>query len=107
MTKYKDILKVEFVDSLAHFDNGRDLFHIYRINRLLSNGSIISFDYYYLPSDDPNTVKVEINLREFGSLTFEINIKTSYGKVITKNKSEVIQNFVKNYDIFSEAPLKV
>lgn len=107
MTKYKDILKLEFVDALSHFDSDRKFFHIYRINRLLSNGSIISFDYYYLPSDDPNTVKIEIDLKSFGKLTFEINIKTSYGKVISKDKSKVIQNFIKNYDIYSEASLKL
>ncbi|BCK59744.1 hypothetical protein [Staphylococcus phage vB_SauH_DELF3] len=37
MTKYKDILKLEFKDALAHFKRDRKFFHMYRINRLLIN----------------------------------------------------------------------
>lgn len=107
MTKYKDILKVEFVDALAHFDTNREYFHIYRITRLLSNGSIISFEYYYLPSDDPNIVNLEIDLKEFGKLRFAIDVKTSYGKIVSEEHNKVIQNFIENYDVHSVAPLKV
>lgn len=103
MTKYKDILKLEFKDSLAHFKRDRRFFHMYRINRLLINGSIIYFDYYYLPSDDPNIVIKELDLQDFGKLRFEIDVRTSYGKIVTDNYMEIINDFLENYDTHSES----
>ncbi|WEW53604.1 hypothetical protein SPJ221_55 [Staphylococcus phage vB_SauH_SPJ2] len=103
MTKYKDILKLEFEDALAHFRQDRKFFHVYRIDRLLINGSIIYFDYYYIPSDNPNTVIKEIDLHEFGKLRFEINTKTSYGEIVTEDYMQIINNFFENYDVHSES----
>ena len=103
MTKYKDILKLEFKDALAHFKRDRVFFHMYRINRLLINGSIIHFDYYYLPSDDPNIVIKELDLQDFGKLRFEIDVRTSYGKIVTDNYMEIINDFLENYDTLSES----
>ncbi len=103
MTKHKDILKVEFKDALTHFKRDRDIFHMYRINRLLTNGSIISFDYFYLPCNDPDKVKCRIDLQEFGVIDFEIDIKTSYGKIITKNYAQIIDKFIDNFDVYSES----
>lgn len=103
MTKYKDILKLEFKDSLSHFRRDRQFFHMYRINRLLINGSIIYFDYYYLPSKDPNIVIKELDLQQFGKLRFEIDIKTSYGKIVTDDYMDIINDFLENYDVHSES----
>ena len=102
MTRYKDILKQEFKDSLAHFKRDRKEFHMYRINRMLINGSLIGFDYFYLPSDNPDTVIKELDLQEFGKLRFEINVQTSYGQIVTANYVDIINNFLENYDIYSE-----
>ncbi|WRW34720.1 hypothetical protein CF5_0069 [Staphylococcus phage CF5] len=105
MTKYKDILKLEFKDALSHFKRNRKKFHMYRINRLLINGSIIHFDYAYLPCNDPNIVMKELDLQEYGKLRFEINVKTSYGKIVTDNYLDIINNFLENYDVYSESEL--
>ena len=103
MTKYKDILKLEFKDSLSHFKRDRKFFHMYRINRLLINGSIIYFDYHYLPSKDPNIVIKELDLQQFGKLRFEIDVKTSYGKIVTDDYMDIINDFLENYDVHSES----
>ena len=103
MTKYKDILKLEFKDALAHFKRDRVFFHMYRINRLLINGSIIYFDYHYLPSKDPNIVIKELDLQQFGKLRFEIDVKTSYGKIVTDDYMDIINDFLENYDVHSES----
>lgn len=103
MNKHKDILKVEFKDALTHFKRDRELFHIYRINRLLTNGSIISFDYTYLPCDDPDKVKCRIDLKDFGVIDFEIDINTSYGVITTKNYSQIIDKFIDNFDVYSDS----
>jgi len=100
--KYKDILKVEFKDSLAHFSSDREEFHMYRINRLLTNGSLIHFDYAYLPSEDSKKVLVELDLRTFGKIVFEIDTETSYGKILTEGYEGIIQRFIEEYDVFSE-----
>ena len=80
---------------------------MYRINRLLINGSIIHFDYVYLPCNDPDIVVKELDLQEFGKLRFAIDVKTSYGKIVSEKHNKVIQNFIENYDVHSVAPLKV
>nr|DAN11210.1 MAG TPA: hypothetical protein [Herelleviridae sp.] len=103
MTMHKDILKIEFKDSLEHFDSDRHSFRMYRINRLITNGSIIDFDYFYLPSDDPHKVVVKLDLKSYGSLTFEIDIKTSYGKILTNNYNDVVQNFINDFNIYSDS----
>lgn len=102
MTKYKDVLKVEFKDALKHFDRTRNSYHMYRINRLMTNGTLINFDFYFLPSNNPDVVLQEINLKSFGKLTFEIDIKSSYGSIINNNYSEIINDFLENYPTESE-----
>lgn len=76
---------------------------MYRINRLLINGSIVYFDYYYLPSEDPNIVIKELDLQQFGKLRFEIDVRTSYGKIVTDGYTDIINNFLENYDVHSES----
>ena len=76
---------------------------MYRINRLLINGSIIYFDYHYLPSKDPNIVIKELDLQQFGKLRFEIDVKTSYGKIVTDDYMDIINDFLENYDVHSES----
>lgn len=102
MTKYKDVLKVEFKDALRHFDRTRNSYHMYRINGLMTNGTLINFDFYFLPSNNPDVVLQEINLKSFGKLTFEIDIKSSYGSIINNNYSEIINDFLENYPTESE-----
>lgn len=101
MTTYKDVLKVEFKDAISHFKRSRNIYHIYRINRLMSNGTLINFDFYFLPSEDPNIVTQEINLQEFGKLTFEIDVGSSYGQLITEDYVSVIDNFLDKYSVDS------
>lgn len=67
----------------------------------MSNGTLINFDFYFLPSEDPNIVTQEINLQEFGKLTFEIDVGSSYGQLITENYISVIDNFLDKYSIDS------
>lgn len=100
--KYKDVLKIEFKDSLAHFASERELFHMYRINRLLTNGSLIHFDYRYIPSDEKTKVVMELSLKEFGSIVFEIDTESGYGKILTEQYEDIIQRFINEYDVFSE-----
>ena len=103
MIKYKDTLKLEFKESLSYFNSDREFYHIYRINRLLTNGSILHFDYYFLPSDNPNEVICELNLNTFGKITFVIDVKTSYGKISTQGYKNIISTFLDEYSIYSEA----
>src|SRR5699024_10652658 len=98
-----DIHKLEFKHLMYHFKRDRKLFHMYRINRLLINGSIIYFDYHYLPSKDPNIVIKELDLQQFGKLRFEIDVKTSYGKIVTDDYMDIINDFLENYDVHSES----
>lgn len=102
MTKYRDVLKVEFKDAIGHFLRNRNTYHIYRINRLMSNGTLINFDFYFLPSQDPDKVIQEIDLKDYGKLTFEIDVTNSYGKIISDNYNDVINRFIENYDVESE-----
>lgn len=102
MTKYRDVLKIEFKDAIKHFAKKRNSYHIYRINRLMTNGTLINFDFYFLPSSDPNIVLQMIDLKEFGKLKFEINIHNSYGRLINEDYIDIIENFVSNYDVESE-----
>uniref|UniRef100_A0AAU8GSC2 Uncharacterized protein n=1 Tax=Mammaliicoccus phage MSShimriz1 TaxID=3230127 RepID=A0AAU8GSC2_9VIRU len=103
MIKYKDTLKLEFKESLSYFNGDREFYHIYRINRLLTNGSILNFDYYFLPSDNPTEVICELNLDTFGKITFVIDVKTSYGKIVTQDYKKIISTFLEEYNIYSEA----
>lgn len=103
LTKYKDILKSEFKDSLAHFKRDRSKFHLFVIDRLFVNGSILYFDYHYLPSENSSTIIKEIDLQDFGSLKFEIDINTSYGTIVTDDYLDVIDKFLEEYDIHSES----
>lgn len=102
MTKYKDTLKLEFKESLSYFNSDREFFHMYRINRLLTNGSILNFDYYFLPSDNPGEVVYELDLNSFGKITFIINVDSSYGKIVTEDYKKVISKFLEEYNIYSE-----
>lgn len=103
MIKYKDTLKLEFKESLSYFNSEREYYHLYRINRLLTNGSILNFDYYFLPSDNPGKVICEMDLNTFGKLTFLIDVESSYGSIITPNYKSVISSFLEKYNIYSEA----
>lgn len=102
MTKYKDVLKIEFRECMFHFIDNKNNFHLYRINRALTNGSLINFDYHFLPSDCVNKVYIQLNLSSYGLITFCIDVTTSYGYITTKDYENIINNFLNDYDIYSE-----
>ena len=102
MTKCRDVLKVEFKDAIRHFLRNRNMYHTYRINRLMSNSTLINFDFYFLPSQNPEKVIQEIDLQDYGKLTFEIDVTNSYGEIISDDYNDVINNFIENYDVDSE-----
>jgi len=68
----------------------------------MSNGTLINFDFYFLPSQDPERVIQEIDLKDYGKLTFEIDVTNSYGKIISDDYNDVINKFIENYDVESK-----
>lgn len=106
MTSFKNILKIEFKDAIRYFSKDNTKHHIYRINRLMSNGSLIDFEFYFLPHENPNIVIQEIDLNEFGKLTFHIDVNKSVGKLVTHNYKEIINNLLDNYEVNSESNYK-
>ncbi len=96
--RYRGILKVEFKDMLVKFLNERELYHAYAIGRACTQGTMLGFDYrYYTVEGNPNVIGKLIDLEEYGEIHFYIDVHSNYGKIVTKNSDEIIQNFLDNY----------
>lgn len=98
-TEYQDLLKTEFKDMLSKFLEPRDYFHVYAIGRTCTHGTMLGFEYrYYTISDKTDVVGKYMILNGYGEIHFEINCNSNYGRIISDNSTEIIENFINNYN---------
>lgn len=93
-------MKLEFCDVLSGLiSSDRRKYHIYTLQRVLSLAPLLNFDFKYSKTDNPDEVKVVVDLKEHGKLEFVIDVDTDYGEVVTCNYQEVIKGFLRNYEV--------
>lgn len=97
---YHDTIKLEFKDLMRDFivSQRRD-FHGYTIHRALTTGLLIGFTFDYIRNDNcRDNVHLQMNLKEFGNVTFYINIDSGYGNVLDEESRDTIARFVLDFD---------
>lgn len=97
--KYHSTIKVEFRDLVDNIVNSeRKSFHLYTIHRLLSLGLLIDFPFEYVKTDEPNKVRLQLDLKEYGKVVFQVDTESSYGSVESEEQIERLSAFAAKYD---------
>lgn len=97
--KYHSTIKVEFRDLVDNIVNSeRKRFHLYTIHRLLSLGLLIDFPFEYIKTDEPNIVGLQLDLKEYGKVVFQVDIESNYGSVADEEQIERLRTFANQYD---------
>ena len=99
---YEDILKVEFKDMLQKFLEPRENFHAYAISRMMTHATMIGYDYGYYTYSEEGYVGKYLDLEEYGTISFKLDCRTNYGKIVSEGSNEVINRFVSEYPVVSE-----
>lgn len=97
--KYHSTIKVEFRDLVDNIVNsGRKSFHMYTIHRLLSLGLLIDFPFKYVKADDPQSVVIELDLKDSGKALFIVDPDSDYGNIANENSKENLLSFLQNFN---------
>lgn len=107
--KYHSTVKVEFRDLIENMINSnRKVFHVYSIHRLLSLGLLIDFTFRYVtpPSKNNNDIFIELDLKEYGNVLFNLNTVSNYGGIANTKSMEVLNYFLDNYKPCQDKPKK-
>ncbi|AMB18625.1 hypothetical protein BH780_gp042 [Bacillus phage Eldridge] len=98
--KYHSTIKSEFKDLVwSLVFEGRTAYHLYTIHRLLNLGLLIDFQFKYCPNKTADQyVHIELDLKEFGRVTFKINTETDYVVIADDLSIRVLEKFLEDFD---------
>lgn len=99
VNKYHDTIKLEFKELLRDFIvSKRRTFHCYTIHRALTMGLLIGFTFNYVShSECQKDIHIDLNLEEYGIVTFYIDIESGYGNILNTENRETVIDFIENF----------